>query len=677
MDLQPFENERIEEMKRFYIICIGICAVLAGITTFFQKESTKFYGIADTKETIINSESGVEIRKLFVVQGQTVNAGDTLVILDQPELVIRINEILHTLNEYKAQKTYQTTFSRSEKRKYQAEQEERINEINAQIRELESQYEMNKKLVKELRSLKKEGADEADSSNPILTQIQSLRRLLESARNPAQVQIDRLTNELSTTNDPIESQVRRYTNELDLLQKEQQKLIMCAQINGMIGMVKFKEGEKVSPFDTILTLHAAAPSYVKGYIHEAVYSRVTAGDTVVVQSVTDEKQNVLGIVVGVGSRIVDYPVRLQRRADIPIWGREVLIKIPEDNSFLLGEKVLITDVRKKKTAELKLSSLIIDKMVPSASAAPLQYRNTATSSTINNITIAHDLTVSPLEASGLIYLPDIKSYLLISDDTDKKQPMLFLMDENGHVGHSVLIDGLQKINDMEGIACDDRGFIYLLTSQSFNQKGVQPPARKLLARVRRSGSSFMIDKSVFLFDLLLAAASEKKSAEWASFVNIGAKEKSIDIEGIAWRHDTLLLGCKNPKMRNKAVILGIADPDALFGQQRLSPERITVWHSMTIYDSITGTFCGISDLAFHNDTLFGVSTGVASQSGVDADVGMFWNYSPDKRTMRVIRSFPGLKPEGLTFNGDRNEFCLVFDNGANNPSQMMTVKVSL
>jgi multidrug resistance efflux pump len=337
-------------MKRFYVICAGVGAAIVGITAYFQSEPTIFYGIADTKETIINSDASVEIKSINVVQGQSIKIGDTLAILDRPELEIKISEISHMLSEYKARRTSETTFSISEKRKIQAEQTEKINEIKAQIRELEAQYEMNKKLVAELRSVKRTELEPDDSAtHPILAQIKSLHELLESARNPANIEIERITQKLMHgSDDPLVSQVQRLTDELALLQKERQKLVMVAQINGMIGSVKFKEGEKVSPFDTIITLHAAAPSYIKGYIHEAVYSYVSVGDTVTVQSIADEKLGIAGKVVGVGSRIVDYPERLRKRADIAIWGREVIIKIPEDNNLLLGERVLISVHNKKK-----------------------------------------------------------------------------------------------------------------------------------------------------------------------------------------------------------------------------------------------------------------------------------------------------------------------------------------
>ncbi|MBN1307134.1 MAG: hypothetical protein JXA18_04405 [Chitinispirillaceae bacterium] len=265
---------------------------------------------------------------------------------------------------------------------------------------------------------------------------------------------------------------------------------------------------------------------------------------------------------------------------------------------------------------------------------------------------------------------------MISDDTDRKEPALFLMDLKGHIGMKLLIDGLGKINDMEAITADTRSLLYVLASQSFNRKGEQPPARKLLVRIRRRGMSFSLDKCVMLSDLLLAAANETGASEWSDFVGRAAREKTVDIEGMAFTGDTLLLGFKNPKMGNDAVILAVADPDSLFERKRLSPEKVSLWRRITVYDSATGTFCGISDLLFCNGSLYGLSTGVASRSGVDGDVGVFWSYSPETEALLLLRSFPESKPEGIAFNGERSELCIVFDNGSKNPSQFMTVKVS-
>jgi hypothetical protein len=56
----------------------------------------------------------------------------------------------------------------------------------------------------------------------------------------------------------------------------------------------------------------------------------------------------MGEVVGVGARIVEYPLRLRKRPDIQMWGREVQILIPPENRFLLGEKLVITPVTSRE-----------------------------------------------------------------------------------------------------------------------------------------------------------------------------------------------------------------------------------------------------------------------------------------------------------------------------------------
>ena len=68
-------------------------------------------------------------------------------------------------------------------------------------------------------------------------------------------------------------------------------------------------------------------------------------DKVRVVSMANTSAATIGEVVGVGARIVEYPVRLRKRPDIQVWGREIQILIPSENRFLLGEKLIITPVK--------------------------------------------------------------------------------------------------------------------------------------------------------------------------------------------------------------------------------------------------------------------------------------------------------------------------------------------
>ena len=53
-----------------------------------------------------------------------------------------------------------------------------------------------------------------------------------------------------------------------------------------------------------------------------------------------------GEVLGMSSRIVPYPIRLLKMVDMPLYGREVMIRVPDKNGLLLGEKVTIAEKSK-------------------------------------------------------------------------------------------------------------------------------------------------------------------------------------------------------------------------------------------------------------------------------------------------------------------------------------------
>jgi HlyD family secretion protein len=93
-----------------------------------------------------------------------------------------------------------------------------------------------------------------------------------------------------------------------------------------------------------MTLTAKSPTLIRGYIHEKVYNRIQVGDIVKVIPTVERGTRVEGEVIGVGTRIVEFPIRLRKVPDYVIWGREVTIAIPPSNDLLLGEKVRLEPV---------------------------------------------------------------------------------------------------------------------------------------------------------------------------------------------------------------------------------------------------------------------------------------------------------------------------------------------
>jgi len=291
------------------------------------------------------------------------------------------------------------------------------------------------------------------------------------------------------------------------------------------------------------------------------------------------------------------------------------------------------------------------------------------------IAVKPGCTTTPIEASGLWYDFRQNVYYLVSDETDYKEPVLFTMDTNAVVRTRVPVAGISEVNDLEGVTVGPEGHWYLLTSQSYNKKGKLPASRTLLLECEATAEGFSVIHSVLLYNLLRDAALAKPECDWGRFITAGVKEKTLDIEGVCFVGDTLLLGCKNPKRGNNSVLLGIAKSGDMFKSNTLDPEQLLIWREFPLYDSVSGTFCGVSDLYMHaSGILAGVATGVVKRHGMEEDVGLLWNYDTRTATMKVIWQFAGVKPEGIAFNESTGDYSIVFDNGSKNPSYYMKIK---
>lgn len=670
-------------MQRLYILCAVLIGLLAGLTAYYRAEPDTFYGIADTKEIAISSESAVEIRRITVAQGQLVSRGDTLLELHNPDLELRLSQISHELNELRARKTAHATLSKSEILQLKAQQAERVSEIRAEIKELEAQYDINRQLVSELRSLARDkdaptGSNEA--KNPVQIKLESLRQLLALVQDPSRVYEGRLVNALSSEGDPLTEQVSQREDELRILNEDRKRLIILAQIDGLIGSVNFKMGEKVSPFTPIMTLHAASPSFVRGYIHEDVYSQVAVKQKVRVRSNQNRRHDVEGLVVGVGARIVEYPERLRKRADILIWGREIIIRLPPENRFLLGEKVLIslpgaTGLPGAKRPEGSVSA--------DSGARDIQAPPARASAGLTAGLPGGAVEVPGVEASGLLFLPDLKRFLVISDETEKHKAMVHLMDTAFRIDKTVPIRGLDEMDDMEAVAEDGSGAVFILSSQSRTKKGKLPEHRKLLIKTRRKGDDLELQGRITLLDALEKASMADAGKDWAAFLRTGLAEESIDMEGMAVRGGDLYLGFKAPLLDGKAVILRLSGIDSLMAGKALAAPAVSIWKTLDLKDSRTSTACGIADLIFLDGDAYLLSTGTPADGGRDASAGSgedrhagsLWVLRKDAAAPVELRDFAGAKPEGLAHVAAGKSFYIAFDNGSKRPSQVLKIGI--
>jgi len=668
-------KKRIKSNWLLYLVWAFALVNVLAITAYYECDNTIFQGIAETRETIISSEIPVEIKRIYVVEGQCVSKGTKLVDMNSPDMTIKINHISHQLEQLKAQKGVNKDEIRSKIKQFTAEKQSRSSEINNKIKQLKNQYNLNKELIIGLKSIDQgkeyNNNDFTEISNPIMLKIENLKQELDMSIRPLNIQIELLRKSLHISECPIKIQIEQLEKELDLLNQEKRKLHIYSHLSGIIGSVNFKPGEKVSPFAPILTLHTKNPSFVKGYIHENVYTQVSIGKKLNIKSQADFKNKTVGTVVGVGSRIVEYPIRLRKHPELKVWGREVVIQIPENNHFILGEKVHINSLHPKSLllAIIKTFSFLEEIYAEQTADEPINISNKFNKN-YNLLPIA-PLKIKNIEASAILWIPDSDQYLLFSDDTPDNKPYVFLMDSFGRIIDEILIDSLHKINDIESVAIDNNGNIFIASSLSVNKKGKRSKSRKLLISVKWENRSFRLTGKCNLYKILNRAALKNQKKEWAKFLLKGIKDNTIDIEGMFYKDNSLFLGFKTPLYNENSVILKIDQVNKMIKNHKLSNNQISIWKKLALKQNDRLAQEYISDLLYDNGNLFITGTDSLGNLG-----GSLWQYSYSNDKLTLIQSFEGAKPEGLAATKDKSTYMVCFDQDNHQSSQITTIKVT-
>lgn len=328
-------------MRHINIFYISIL-LIAGLLFFLQKTHKSniisFYGYAENKETEINFNHPVQVKKIHVSPGQQVKESTPL--LD----VIRIDNKNQFLDqEYKidgiyADKNIWQSKINGQIKILEEERSLKLSEINRQKDKLISEQEFGKNLYEDLSTINLTSKSNKSSQ-------EQLQAIEEEYQKVAQLYAQKIKNkkeELSIGSKPYESEISRLKNQK--IHEEKQELIeisMIAPKDGLIGNVYCKEEEHFTSYKTLMSFYEPNPSIIKGFIQEDFIMQINLEDSILVRSTKDLQLQYYGKVIGLGSRIVEIPSRLRKRTDIKTYGREIVVSIPKQNEFLQKEKTIL------------------------------------------------------------------------------------------------------------------------------------------------------------------------------------------------------------------------------------------------------------------------------------------------------------------------------------------------
>jgi hypothetical protein len=457
-------------------------------------------------------------------------------------------------------------------------------------------------------------------------------------------QISRITNDtqgLSRGADPLMVDIADTKREMDLIESRMKNLFVFAEVDGTVGAVNFKNGEKAPAFAPLITLLPVNPSYVNAFMNENLPTPLIVGQSVQVSSTSG--QTVQGVITQVGARIVPIPERLFRNPNLTAWGREVMIKIPPRNSFLLGEKVSIHkswgisfmsqaqadaktiawgEAPQEAVQELKIPSVIIEEFEP--------------------------------ELSGMAYLPEMKQFVVVSDDYPEDRPFFMLMNEQGELQDRPLyIENLDKMEDIESVSrVDDH--LYLLSSLSPTKKGKLKSERQMFVKVKRNALRFVLEGQVDLRENLLKAIQHSTDPVLQSLARQSA---DLEVEGHFIDNGLLFVALKGPILDQKELlILQIADFDKVFAGEDLKASDVSVFRHLKLPWSDPHAELLVTDLISENKTIF------FSTSCRSSPCSALWRLQPNADKAELMHEFPLRHLEGLGVLSHAGKIFGVFDS---------------
>jgi multidrug resistance efflux pump len=306
---------------------------------FFKGNAHTSIGITDAKVYKISSEKSGLIRNVVVVPGQEIKAGDLLVHMENNLLEMDIAKLKTKIKALKKEKVEKANLVQSKIDYLHAEGDIKVEEFKAEIEQVKSELELNRKITAQFSSVSTNDLINAEDS-PEDLKINSLEEKSKLHNQAISIKTKELVKDNATEILMLENEIDLLERELELLITEKRKLHKYATVGGVVESVFVKDGEQIEAFAPIISINPIHPSSVVGYLVGAKAQEIAIGGKVKVTSYNHKNNTATGEIIGFGA-VTELPELLQKATAVKAFGREVFIKIPDNNHFATGEKVLI------------------------------------------------------------------------------------------------------------------------------------------------------------------------------------------------------------------------------------------------------------------------------------------------------------------------------------------------
>ena len=288
-------------------------------------------GTVEATEARLGFQSPGRIERLLVREGDRVNAGDTLAVLDRAELLARRAQAVAQLAAARALLAELETGSRSEER-IQAEQALRA--ARDRLADAQREVERTRRLY-EAGALSQEAHDKARLQVDVLTsqEQQAVQQLSLVQTGPRH---ERITAQRAAVA-AAEASVRQSDAALA-------NAVVRAPFSGVVTVKDREEGETVASGAPVLTIMNLDDRWVRIYVPETRVGAIHVGDSATITADTYGDRTYRGAVSFIASQAEFTPRNVQTREERVKLVYAVKIRITQDSTYDL-KPGLPADVR--------------------------------------------------------------------------------------------------------------------------------------------------------------------------------------------------------------------------------------------------------------------------------------------------------------------------------------------
>ncbi len=329
-------------MKRFNIFYLVIGILLVVLVVFNKNvfdSNGAISGVTYSKRFLVNTERPSIIGETYAVPGQLVNEGDLLVDMASPELELEISTLQKEIEVVTQQIDENNNLWQARLILLEAESNLINEEAEAEIKLLQNQLDLNKSLTKRLLNENRQNTP-ADTLTDLQLQIDYLTKRNTLSLHALDLKIKEEYQKYVKENATLTAQLEIARQALVLGLQEKKRLKKYANFEGIVDSIFVKPGELLPAFAPIISMNSTMPASVIAYTPKGGLKNKKPGDSVTVQSLINKNIKVTGRIIGYGT-VVEMPEILQKSTTIRVFGRELFIGIPEDNPFVVGERILI------------------------------------------------------------------------------------------------------------------------------------------------------------------------------------------------------------------------------------------------------------------------------------------------------------------------------------------------